>query len=167
MLVTYSNGNNIVTDHLSLFTILFVCNGEIIFEGIKFLSERPKLPCTNLLAILMDSCSVMRGSKSSLEKGLRDSVAPHLLDINGDIWHHIHNIVQKFPTTFGNFLENLFQGIFRDFHLSSDLLHQLKEICYYLSLILGVTSDYLIVCCFFCFRLNTSFIFSLKYNSSH
>ena len=93
----------------------------------------------------MDLCSVMRGSKSGLEKRLRDSTVPHLLDIDGDICHHIHNIVKKFTTTFGNFLEKLFQDIFRDFHLSSNLLQQLKEICYYLGLTFRVPSNYVSV----------------------
>ena len=111
----------------------------------KSLFERLKLPWTNLLAILMDLCSVMRGSKSGLAKRLRDSIAPHLLDIDGDICHHIHNIVKKFTTTFHNFLEKLFQDIFRDFHLSSDLLQQLKEICYYPGLTFRVPSNYISV----------------------
>ena len=93
----------------------------------------------------MDSCSVMRGSKSGLEKRLRNSVAPHLPDNDGDICPHIHNIVKKFTTTFGNFLEKLLQDIFRDFHLSSDLLQHLKEICYYLGLTFRVRSNYISV----------------------
>ena len=46
----------------------------------------------------------MRGSKSGLEKRLRDSVALDLLDIDGGICHYIHDIVKKFTTTFGDFL---------------------------------------------------------------
>ena len=93
----------------------------------------------------MDPCSVMRGSKSGLEKHLRDSVALHLLDTDGAICHHIHNIVKEFTIRFGNFLEKLFQDIFRYFHLSSDLLQQLKEICYYLGLTFRVPPNYIIV----------------------
>ena len=32
----------------------------------------------------MDSCAVMRGSKSGVEKRIRDENAPHLLHIDGD-----------------------------------------------------------------------------------
>ena len=109
----------------------------------KSLFERRKLSWINLLAILMDTCSVLRGSKSGLEKRLRDSVVTHLLDIDGDICHHIHNIVKKFMTTLDNLLEKLFQDIFGDFHLSSDLLQELKEICYYLGLTVRVPSNYI------------------------
>ena len=84
VLVTYGKGNNIITEHLNSFTIPVV-SSECFFEGMKSLFERLKLPWANLLAILIDSCSVMRRSKSSLEKRLRDSVAPHLLDTDGDI----------------------------------------------------------------------------------
>ena len=145
VLVAYSKGNIIITEHLNSFTIPVV-NSEILFEGMKSLFERLKLPWTNLLVILMDSCSVMRGSKSNLEKCLWDSIAPHLLDTDCDICHHIHNIVKKFMTTFGNFLEKLFQDIFQDFHASSDLLQQLKDICYYLGLTFRVPSNYISVC---------------------
>ena len=84
VLVTYGKGNNIITEHLNSFTIPVV-SSEFFFEGMKSLFERLKLPWANLFAILIDSCSVMRRSKSSLEKRLRDSVAPHLLDTDGDI----------------------------------------------------------------------------------
>ena len=116
MLLTYSKGNNIVSEHLNSFTIPVV-RGEVLLEGMKSLFERLKLPWTNLLVILMDLCSVIRGSESGVENCLRDSVASHLLDIDCDICHYIHNIVNKFTTTFGNFLEKLFQDIFQDFHL--------------------------------------------------
>ena len=144
VLVTYSKCNDIITEHLNSFTIP-VASCKILFEGMKSLFERLKLLWTDLLVILMDSCSIMRGSKSGLEKHLRDSIASHLLDIDCDICHHIHNIVRKFATTFGNFLEKLFRDIFRDFHLSSDLLQQLKEIWYYLGLTFRVSSSYISV----------------------
>ena len=113
VLVTYSKANNIITGHLNSFTNPAV-SSKVFFEGMISLFERLKLPWTNLLAILMNSCSVMRESKSGLEKHLRDSIAPHLLAIDGEICHHIHDIVKKFMTTLGNFLEKLFQDVFQD-----------------------------------------------------
>ena len=38
-----------------------------------------------MLAVLMDSCAMMRGCKIGLEKRLRDGPVPHLLDIDGDL----------------------------------------------------------------------------------
>ena len=65
----------------------------------------------NLLAVLMDSCAVMRGSKTGLEKRLRDGPVPHLLDIDGDLCHHINNIVKTFLNIFENYLEKLFRDL--------------------------------------------------------
>ena len=50
VLVTYSKGHNIITEHLNSFATPFV-SGEILFEGMKSLFERRKLPWINLLAI--------------------------------------------------------------------------------------------------------------------
>ena len=47
VLVTYSKGNKIVTEHLNSFTI-YVVSIEILFQGMKSLFERLKLPWTNL-----------------------------------------------------------------------------------------------------------------------
>ena len=55
------------------------------------LIEKHKLIWNNLMSILMNSCNVMRGSKSGVEKRIRDGGAPHLLDIDGDSCHHAHN----------------------------------------------------------------------------
>ena len=79
----------------------------------------------------MDSASVMSGCKFGLEKRIRDSVAPQLLDIDGDSCHRMDNIVKKFVQPFDYFLENLF----RDFYLSADLLKRLKELCYHMGLV--------------------------------
>ena len=43
------------------------------------------------MTIMTDSCNVMRGSKSGFKKRVCDTVAPHLLDIDGDSAHHAHN----------------------------------------------------------------------------
>ena len=58
----------------------------------------------------MDSCSVMRVEKSRLETRVRE-VAPHLIDIDGDSCHHIHNFVKKMTSHFGYYLEGLFCDI--------------------------------------------------------
>ena len=48
------------------------------------------------MAVLMDSCSVMRGSKNGFEIKLRESVAPALINMDGDSCHHIHNACKIF-----------------------------------------------------------------------
>ena len=116
---------------------------KILFEELKSLFTLPELPWNNVLAILMDSASVMRGSKTGLEKRIRDSVTPHLLDIDGDICHHVHNIAKMFTKAFDGYLEKLFQDIFRDFNLSADLLHRLNDICYPLGMSFRVPPNYI------------------------
>ena len=88
------------------------------------------LPWGNVIAILMDSASVMRGSKNGLEKKIRESVAPHLVDIDGDSCHHMHNIVKKLVHPHGYYLESLFLNIYNDFKLSPDAMDLLKSTCY-------------------------------------
>ena len=87
--------------------------------------QKREIPVKILLAVLMDSCAVMRGCKTGLEKRLRDGPVPHLLDIDGDLCHHIHNIVKKFSNNFDNYLEKLFRDLYRNFDLSPDLLKRL------------------------------------------
>ena len=141
VLVSYHEDNQIITEHLDSFNAPVV-ESEILFNEMKSMFHRLKLPWENLLAILMDSASVERGCKSGLEKRIGDSVAPQLLDIDGDSCHHMHNIVKKFVQPFDSFLENLFRDIFRDFNLSADLLKRLKELCYHMGLSFRVPSNY-------------------------
>ena len=79
------------------------------------------------------SCAVMRGCKTGLMKRLHDGPVPHLLDINEDLCHHIHNIVKTFLKNF--VIGKLFWDLHRDFDLSGDLLKRLELLCYHI----GVT----------------------------
>ena len=72
--------------------------------------EQKNIPWSNLISILMDSCNVMRGSKSGLETRIRNEKAPHLLDIN---W----------------FLEQLLSDLFTMTKWSPDLREFLQEMC--------------------------------------
>ena len=85
--------------------------------------------------MLMDSCGVMRGSKNGFETKIRLRVAPHLLDIDGDSCHHIHNASKIFTKVFDGYLESLFRDIYNDFKWSEDLKVELRAICDHL----GVT----------------------------
>ncbi|KAJ8315731.1 hypothetical protein KUTeg_007881 [Tegillarca granosa] len=91
------------------------------------------IPWENLMPVLMDSCNVMRSSKSGLEKILRDK-ATHMLDIDGDSCHHIHNATKKFCDPFNYWVEGLHTDLHNDFRWSQDLQEGLEEICF----ILGV-----------------------------
>ena len=85
------------------------------FFAMKALIHKRTLPLENLLAVLSDSSSTMCGTVTDLEMKLRGNLAPHLLDINGRSFHHMHNMVKKFTLFFDYFLDNLlryFQGIY-------------------------------------------------------
>ena len=73
------------------------------------------------MSVLMDSCNVIRGSKSGLEVRLRTDQAPHLLDIVGDTCYYAHNAGKKFSSKFGRHLELMFIHIHTYFKWSTDL----------------------------------------------
>ena len=93
-----------------------------------------ELPWCNLMAVLMDSCSVMRVSKNGFEIKLRESVAPALIDMDGDSCHHIHNACKKFTKIFDKYLEQLYQDIYNDFKWSEDIQVILEDISECLSI---------------------------------
>jgi hypothetical protein len=66
----------------------------------------------------------MRGSKSGLETKLRQGKAPHLLDIDGDSCHHMHNCAKVFCKPFQNYLEQLYTALHTDFKWSPDLVER-------------------------------------------
>lgn len=123
----------VVVHHLESFSVVKV-NSETMYNALVDLFERHQLPCSNLMSILMDSCAVMRGSKTGLETRIRQNKAPHLLDIDGDTCHHAHNASKGFCKPFKYFVEGLFSDLHTDFHWSTDIRDYFHSIC----LILGV-----------------------------
>ena len=86
------------------------------------------IPWRNLMSVLMDSCNVMRGSKSGIEVRLREK-APHMLEIDGDTCHHAHNAAKEFCKPYDYIVEGLLNYIHNDSRWSKDLEEFLKEIC--------------------------------------
>ena len=121
ILVTYFDHETgeVRCGHLGSISCLKV-DAETIYNELKDFFETLQLPWSNVMSMLMDSCSVMRGSKSGLEKRIRDNLAPHLLDIDGDSCHHIHNVAKKFTKPYDKFLEKLFSGIYNEFYYAAD-----------------------------------------------
>lgn len=78
---------SVVVEHLTSLSIIHV-DSESVFNEISNLMSSKKIPWTNLVSVLMDSCNVMRGSKSGVETRLREGPAPHLLDVDGDTSSH-------------------------------------------------------------------------------
>ena len=84
------------------------------------------------MSILMDSAAVMRGSKSGLETRIRSTVAPHVLIIDGDSCHHMHNASKKLTNVFVWHVEFLCNNIFNDFNWTEEFKEDLKDICHVL-----------------------------------
>ena len=82
--------------------------------------------------MLSDSASTMRGKVSGLETLIRDSVADHLLDIDGESCHHVQNIVKKIVSFFDYFLENLFGDVTNEFKYCADSLAILEEMTFHM-----------------------------------
>ncbi|GBN25381.1 hypothetical protein AVEN_143893-1, partial [Araneus ventricosus] len=106
---------------------------ESLFKEIVKVFEDHNIPWDNLMSILMDSCNVMRGSKSGLEARIREKTT-HLLDIDGDSCHHIHNSAKKLCKPFKGHVEKYLTDVFNDFKWSPDQ----KECCSEICLILGI-----------------------------
>ena len=92
----------------------------------------------------MDSASVMRDHKSGLETRIRD-LAPHLIDIDGNICHHFDNIFKKFTGPFNNYIENMFRQIYSVFKASANSMEMLKDISYHLGLTFWKPVTYVVV----------------------
>lgn len=112
VLVNYFKGSETRIHHLASIEISRA-DSETIFNAICQIFNENALPWTNLISVLFDSCSVMRGSISGVETRLREEKAPHLLNIDGDSCHHMNNVAKRFCAPFERHLENLFADIYR------------------------------------------------------
>ncbi|GFR75011.1 hypothetical protein ElyMa_005767400 [Elysia marginata] len=88
------------------------------------------IPLENLISSLSDSAAYMRGLQHGYETQLREE-APHLLEIDGDICHHIHNITRQFSSELDpdNTLARLLDDIHKDFVYGPDIREHFFTIC--------------------------------------
>ncbi|KAK5932035.1 hypothetical protein CgunFtcFv8_003771 [Champsocephalus gunnari] len=87
--------------------------------------EKNNIPWNNLVSMLMDSCAVMRGSKTGLEIRMHQ-YCPNLLDVDGDSCHHIHSTAKKFSEPFDSYLEKLFSDLQVDHQWSPDQVNKMQ-----------------------------------------
>ncbi len=127
VLVNYMSNGSISTKHLSSYCVDSV-NSEAIFQCLVQIFEKNNIPWQNLMSVLLDSCNVMRGKNAGLEVKIR-SKCPHLLDIDGDSCHHVHNSTKQFCKPFGMHVESLITDIYNDLKWSPDLRAIFCEIC--------------------------------------
>ena len=121
-----------VVQHYTSVSLIEV-NAKSLLECICNCFVRDDIPFDNLVSDLSDSTNYMRGKKGGLEPLLREK-APQLLDIDGDIRHHIHNTVKQFCKPFECFVEKWIDDIHWDTKYSTDILDSLKEICFILNI---------------------------------
>ncbi|XP_076440671.1 uncharacterized protein LOC143280062 isoform X1 [Babylonia areolata] len=117
-----------VTHHLVSVTLVKV-SADFIFKELDAVFTDLKLPWENLVSILMDSCAVMRGSKAGLETLIRQKKAPHLLDIDGDSCHLVHNAAKQFCSKFEGHVETLLSNLHTDFLWSPEQRELLADVC--------------------------------------
>ena len=130
VLVSYYSADEgrVMVEHLAALELIRVTT-QSVMKALNDLFEEHQIPWTNVMAILMDSCNVMRGSKNGLEVKIRQEKNPELLDIDGDVCHHIHNASKKFCEPFKYYVEGLFNDVFNDHRWSVDLRELLQEVC--------------------------------------
>ena len=70
----------------------------------------------------------MRGKKSGLETTLREK-QPNLLDIYGDICHHVRNAVKKSFARHYSFVEKLVDDLHNDLKWNPNVHKAIEEMC--------------------------------------
>ena len=64
-----------------------------------------------------------------IETQIRNTKAPHILDVDGDSCHHMHNATKYFCKLFDGSVQGLLGDLFTDFKWSVDLRETLAEMC--------------------------------------
>ena len=116
----------VVVDHLESREII-KGDSKTIHRVVVDVLRDNNVPFSNLISMLMDSCSVMRGRKSGVETRIRSENAPHLIDIDGDTCHHVHNACKALTKPFGKFVEQLATDIHNDVKWSADLKDYMSD----------------------------------------
>ena len=132
ILVSYycDSAKRVVVQHYNSCSMLVV-NAENLFHHVTSLLMKDNIPFDNVISNLSDSTNYMRGKIAGFEKLLRDKI-PHLLDIDGDTCHHVHNSVKEFLKPFEKYIERLCDDLHTDFIWSPESRQYLAEICQFL-----------------------------------
>ena len=134
ILVTYYSDElkRVVVQHFKSASFTIV-NANNLFDYVINLLRGDEIPIANLISNLPGSTNHMRGKIAGFELLLRME-ATHLLDIDGDTCHHVHNASKKFLLPFNKHIEQLLTDLRTDMEWNTDLREYLKEICPLLSI---------------------------------
>ena len=130
MLVSYYSeelGRTVVRPLASI--VLKTVSAKTVHDVVCEVFDKEGIPYTNLISVLSDSAAYMRGKTSGFETLLRNNKENHLLDIDGDNCHHVHNAVRVFCSYFENHIEYLCDDIHMDTKWSPDIKEWLRELC--------------------------------------
>lgn len=116
--------------HLYATLELTIVNATTVYEAVKGKLDSDGIPLVNLISILSDSAAYMRGATNGFQAKMREE-APHLLDIDGDMCHHMHNISKHFCQKIDqeNTLARMFDDIHTDFQYSADIKDDFLTLC--------------------------------------
>ena len=129
VLVCYYNKitESVDVEHLCSFE-LYKVNSDTIYNLLSKFFMHNDIPFDNLVSIMLDSCGVMRGCKNGLEVKLRMK-SPHILDIDGDSCHHMHNSSKIFCKEFEGWVEQLLSDLHEDHKWATDQESYLEQVC--------------------------------------
>ena len=132
ILVCYYNRTKkrIAVEHLGSVDVPSCTSNNYYSETKKFFLCHALL-WKKLIALLADSANTMQGEVSGIKTLIRTRDASHLLDIDGESCHHMHNVVKKVTSFFNYYLENLFRDISNEFKYCVDSLFILEEVTFH------------------------------------
>ena len=107
---------------------MITVNADTVYQAIKLQLETDGIPLCNLISLLADSAAYMRGCHNGFQEKMKKD-APHLINIDGDLCHHIL-IVKNFTNDLDEqgFLTSFLDDVFNDFKYSADLKDELLKI---------------------------------------
>lgn len=102
------------------------------YKAIESLFHKNNIPSDNLVSVMMDSCSTMRGRISGLETLIRKRLAPNLIDADGDTCHTVNNAAEKFVAAFEDKLQIFARAVHTD--IKQSVNDEFAELCMILNI---------------------------------
>ena len=109
---------------------MIIVNAQSLKNKIVELFTRDEIPFSNIVSDLSDSTNYMRDKTGGLETLLREIA--QLLDIDGDLCHHVHNAIRKFSDPFDKYIERYLDDIHTDMQYSVDIFGEVKRYVFHL-----------------------------------
>lgn len=102
----------VVTQHLGS-KMLNIADASAITNSMEDILQSYSLNWDQVVSVLLDNCSVMRGKRSGVETQIRKQ-NPFLLDISGDTVHMVSNAAKALLSPFKEFVEDFCSDVYYD-----------------------------------------------------